>query len=101
VGTAAEVWRSLGPGWDPIQGQSVFGSSISCSLCVDSKRVPVNVVQVVALEMVAWVRGSAGSGEEASGWDTKIEESKIVGAGSKRAVRYLLVGVDTAAGDLE
>lgn len=61
------------------------------SLRIHGDGIPVDVVNVVAFLVVAWVFGGAGAGEQAGGGDTEIEEAQVVGRGPERPVIELVV----------
>lgn len=64
-------------------------------LSVDGNGIPVNVVNVIALEVVAGVLRGAGAGEEAGGGDAEVEEADVVGGRAKRTGAMLVGNCET------
>lgn len=66
-----------------LQRERELGGGAAGRLGVDGDGVPVDIVNVVALEVVAGVLGGAGAGEEAGGGDAEVEEADVVGGGAE------------------
>lgn len=73
------VRTSLIPRRNTLQTQSKLSSSTSSSLGVESQGVPVDVVDGIAGEMVAWVGFFVCAGEDAGGGDAEGDEGGVVG----------------------
>lgn len=82
--------------WDALEAESVFGHAVCNALCIEQVRVMSQVVDVVALLVVArieWLSSLTakelrflgcleyfGAGEEAAGGNAVFQEGGVVGA---------------------
>lgn len=66
-----------------LERERELGGGAGRRLGVDRDGVPVDVLNVVALKVVAGVLGGAGAGEEAGGGDSEVEEADVVRRGAE------------------
>jgi hypothetical protein len=72
------IRTSLIPSRNTLQTQRKLSSSASSGLGVESQGVPVDVVDGVAGEMVAWISVCVCAGEDAGGGDAEGDEGGVV-----------------------
>jgi len=71
-------------------------------LGVDDESLPADVVEVVALLVVAGVPWGAVSGEEADGRDSELDEASVIGAAVEfRVLDFLALGDDVVLEELD
>lgn len=82
---AAGVGADLGTGRDTVEAEGELGGGTTGRLCVEVEGAPVDVLDGVALEMVAGVGDDAvgehiaGAGEDGRRGDAELNKGKIVG----------------------
>jgi hypothetical protein len=72
------VSRGLVSWRNALEAESELGSSTASSLCVESQRPPVNVVNSIAFQVVARISLGIGAGEDTGGGDAEFDEGGIV-----------------------
>lgn len=70
-------------GRNAVEAEGQAGGQATGGLCVDGQGVPVDVLEVVAGQVVAGVGGGAGSGEDAGGGDAALQEAVVVAVGGE------------------
>lgn len=74
-------WRNA------LQAKSELGSSTASSLGVESQSSPVDVVDGVAFQVVAWIGLSISAGKDSGGGDAEFDEGSVVRRFTKLPIR--------------
>ncbi|TKW49854.1 hypothetical protein CTA1_11184 [Colletotrichum tanaceti] len=100
AGAAAEGRRGIGARGDALERVGERGESAAGGLCVEGERLPVDVVDGVAGQVVARVV-LALAGEDGRGRDAELDETGVVGPGVELGVRdHLAVGLEVVGQQL-
>lgn len=72
VGRGLVSWRNT------LEAESELGSSTASGLGVESQSSPVDVVDGVAFQVIAWIGLGISAGEDTGGGDAELDEGSVV-----------------------
>jgi len=84
---ALGVSRGLVSWGNTLEAKSELGSSTASGLGVESQSSPVDVVDGVAFQVIAWISLGIGAGEDTGGRDAELDEGGVVGRFTKLPVK--------------